>query len=92
MKRGYPKAQQAINSPKATNPAQTQNGPTSKKYNSAPTIKPLKITGYKAAIANLLKLKKQIHKHARNVAAVPTKKSIHMNENKFAIAQPSVNP
>ena len=55
-------------------------------------INALNKTGYKLAMTNFLKLKKQMHKHARNVASVPTKKSIHINENKFAIIQPSVRP
>ena len=81
-----------MNSPNATNPVQTQKGPTSKKYNSAPTMNALNRTGYKAAIANLLKLKKQMHKHAKNVANVPTSISIHINENRFEIKHPSVKP
>ena len=81
-----------MNSPNATKPVQTQNGPTSKKYNSAPTINALNKTGYNAAISKCLKLKKQMHKQAKNVARVPTMISIHINENRFEIKQPNVRP
>ena len=81
-----------MNSPKATKPVQTQNGPTSKNVSSAPTMNALNKTGYKAAIASFLKLKKQIHKHARNVANVPINMSAHINENKLEMKHPNVSP
>ena len=81
-----------MNSPNATKPVQTQNGPTSKKYNSAPTMNALNKTGYNAAKAKRLKLKKQIHRQARNVASVPIKMSIHINENRLEIKHPKVSP
>ena len=81
-----------MNSPNATNPVHTQNGPTSKKQSSAPTMNALNKTGYKAASANRLKLKKQMHKQARNVANVPIKISIHINENRLEMKHPNVKP
>ena len=73
MNNPYP-TPKTTNSPKATNPAQTQKLSTPKiNESSKPTSKALATTGIKAATNKILQ--KQIPKHAIKVAPVPIKTS-----------------
>lgn len=83
--------QTAMNSPAPTSNETSQNGSSSNTAISAPTANALNTTGNNPAINKCLQ--KQMHKHDKNVALVPTIKSHgKYGEKRFAIKQPIVRP